>query len=168
MYNGVDVPHKRQYVRYGIAGIVGLILIGGWLWYARPFMSDSRLSVFPTSITTPESPISFEIVTTHKDQEKGLSGRKNIKPDYAMLFVFDKNDTYGIWMKGMLVPIDILWLSDNGTIITLEHNVEPSSYPHVFYPDTPARYVVEMRAGQAAARGWSVGTKVHLPLPYGK
>ncbi|KND50495.1 MAG: hypothetical protein AB202_02460 [Parcubacteria bacterium C7867-007] len=168
MYQGVDEPHKRQYVLYGIAGIVALGLVGGWLWHARPFMSDSTLSVFPTTPTTASSPISFEIVSSEKDRAQGLSGRKNIKPDYAMLFVFETDGSYGIWMKGMLVPLDILWLSDNGTIVTLEQNVEPSSYPHVFYPDMPVRYVMEMRAGQAAARGWTVGTTVQLPLPYGK
>jgi uncharacterized membrane protein (UPF0127 family) len=85
-----------------------------------------------------------------------------------MLFVFPKDDLYGFWMKDMFIPIDIIWLSDTGTILTIAPSVPANSYPHVFYPSTPARYVMEMRAGQAAARNWQIGTHVQLPLPYGK
>lgn len=168
MYEDVDTPHKMQYVRYGIVALLALCLIGIALWYAHPRMSDNILSVFPTATTTPSSPISFEVVVTEAEQERGLGGRKDIPPDYGMLFVFPKDDSYGIWMKDMLTPIDILWLSDTGTIITIEKSVEPSTYPHVFYPASPARYVLEMRAGQANARGWKTGTTISLPLPYGK
>ncbi|MDB5265718.1 MAG: response regulator MprA [Parcubacteria group bacterium] len=167
MYEGVDTAHKRQYVRYGIVAFVVLGALVGWAWYAHP-MSDSHLSIFPTATTTPSSAISYEIVTSTADQERGLGGRANIPPDYAMLFVFPKDGTYGFWMKDMLATIDMIWLSDNGTVVHLEQNVAPSTYPHVFYPNTPARYVLEMRAGQAAARDLGIGSKISLPLPYGK
>lgn len=85
-----------------------------------------------------------------------------------MLFVFPKDDAYGFWMKDMLAPLDIIWLSDTGSIVWIEEDVQPSSYPNVFYPNAPARYVLEMRAGQARARGWTIGSRVQLPLPYGK
>ena len=166
MDQGVDAAHKRQYVRYGIVALLALGLLAAWFWY-HP-MSDSRLSVLPTAGTTAASPISFEIVSSQADQEKGLGGRVNIPPDYGMLFVFTKDDTYGFWMKDMRTPIDIIWLSDTGVIVHIEPSVAPSTYPHVFYPDAPARYVLEMRAGQASARNWKVGTHVQLPLPYGK
>jgi uncharacterized membrane protein (UPF0127 family) len=71
-------------------------------------------------------------------------------------------------MKDMRVPLDIIWLSDTGDIVHIERSVSPDSYPRVFYPGTPARYVLEMRAGQAALRKWEVGSRVALPLPYGK
>ncbi|MDB5237648.1 MAG: response regulator MprA [Parcubacteria group bacterium] len=147
---------------------MALIALAGWFWYHPLSMSYKGLSVFPTATTTPSSPISFEVVTTTADQERGLGGRTNIPPDYGMLFVFPKDDTYGFWMKDMLAPIDIIWLSDTDTIVYLRESVAPSTYPHVFYPDSPARYVLEMRDGQASARGWKIGTHVQLPLPYGK
>jgi hypothetical protein len=165
MYEGVDAAHKRQYVRYGIVAILALVLAGCWFWF-HP-VSDSR-SASASAATTASSPISFEVVTSEADQERGLGGRATIPANYGMLFVFAKDDTYGFWMKDMLAPIDMIWLSDNGTIVHLEQSVAPSTYPHVFYPETPARYVLEMRAGQAQARGWNVGTRVQLPLPYGK
>lgn len=168
MYDGVDAAHKGQYVRYGIAAFLALGLLLGWLWFHPLKMSDSRLSVFPTASTTASSAISFEVVTSEADQEKGLGGRAYIAPDYGMLFVFPKDAMYGFWMKDMLATIDIIWLSDTGDIVHLEQSVAPSTYPHVFNPGVPARYVLEMRDGQAAARGWKLGTHVQLPLPYGR
>ena len=119
-------------------------------------MSDIRTNHTGTSM-------SFEMATTTAAQERGLSGRSVIPNNYAMVFVFPRDDRYGFWMKDMLVLIDIIWLSDNGTIINIENSVQPDTYPHVFYPPKPARYVLETRAGFALARGWHIGSIVKLP-----
>jgi uncharacterized membrane protein (UPF0127 family) len=68
-------------------------------------------------------------------------------------------------MKGMLTSIDIVWLSDTGTILGIEDSVRPESYPAVFYAPEPVRYVLETRAGEARRQGWTVGTTVPLTLP---
>lgn len=112
--------------------------------------------------------IRFEIATTTQEQEKGLSGRTVIDNNYGMLFVFPQDGRYGFWMKDMNVPIDIVWLSDNGTIVSIKDSLATSTYPNVFYPVVPVRYVLETRSGFAHKRGWSVGSVVALPLPYGK
>lgn len=67
-------------------------------------------------------------------------------------------------MKDMLVPIDIIWLSDEGAILGIEEAVTPESYPDVFYPPSPVRYVLETRAGEARRMGWEAGTTIILPL----
>lgn len=109
----------------------------------------------------------FEPVTTVAAQEQGLGGRADVPENYAMLFVFPKDERIGFWMKDMLVPIDMIWLSDNGSILGIEDSVSPGTYPEAFYPPQPVKYVLETRAGEARRRGWSVGTNVALPAPYG-
>lgn len=113
------------------------------------------------------SQMRFEIADTPAKQELGLGNRADIPDNYGMLFVFKKPDRFGFWMKDMLVPIDIIWLSDTGSIILIDHSVDPATYPHVFYPPIPVKYVLETRAGYASDHGWTVGTKVPLPPPYG-
>jgi uncharacterized membrane protein (UPF0127 family) len=110
----------------------------------------------------------FEVVTTPAQQEQGLGGRANIPDNYAMLFVFPSADTYGFWMKDMLVPIDMIWLANDGTIIKIDASVPVNSYPNAYYPPAPVKYVLETKAGFATEHGWIVGSKVSLPLPYGK
>ena len=104
----------------------------------------------------------IELATTTATQEQGLSGRKNVPDDYGMLFVFQKADKYGFWMKDMLVPVDIFWLDAQGQVITIAQNVAPTTYPNVFYPISPARYVLETAAGFAARHAVSTGASLLL------
>lgn len=108
----------------------------------------------------------FEVRDTPAGREQGLSGRESVPPGYGMLFVFERPDRYGFWMKDMRVPIDIVWLSDTGVVLGIEEAARPESFPTVFYPPAPVRFVLETRAGEARARGWGIGTDLALPLPY--
>lgn len=105
----------------------------------------------------------YDIVTDPVAQEKGLGGRATVPENYGMLFVFPNDGRYGFWMKDMIVPIDIIWLSDNGTIVGIDADVATSTYPAVFYPPELVRYVLETRAGEALRQGWSTGTALSLP-----
>ncbi len=104
----------------------------------------------------------LEYATTTLAREVGLSGRGSIPNDYGMLFVFPKDAPYGFWMKGMLVPIDIFWLDDKGQVVFIAQDVATSTYPNVFYPNVPARYVLETAAGFAKVRGIAIGTPLVL------
>jgi uncharacterized membrane protein (UPF0127 family) len=130
-------------------------------------MSDTKTvkDTTPAATATTGS-MRFEIVDTEAEQALGLGNRASIPDNYGMLFVFKDKQRYGFWMKDMLAPIDITWLSDNGTILLIDHSVSPDTYPRAFYPPVPVRYVLETRAGYAADHAWSVGTQVPLPAPY--
>lgn len=80
-----------------------------------------------------------------------------------MLFVFDKEDTWGIWMKDMQFAIDIIWADRTGTIITIARNVTPDTYPQAFYASEPrAIYVLEVPAGFTERQGIAEGAKFVL------
>lgn len=104
----------------------------------------------------------IDVASTSESQVKGLSGRARIPGDYGMFFVFQKDGMYGFWMKDMLTPIDIFWLDDKGQVISIAEEVATSSYPNVFYPSAPARYVLETMAGFARAHNIATGTKLML------
>lgn len=104
----------------------------------------------------------IEYATSTVAQERGLGGRESIPKDYGMLFVFLLDGKYGFWMKDMLVPIDIFWLDDKGQVVSIAEIVATSSYPNVFYPSVPARYVLETVAGFARAHNVATGTLLLL------
>lgn len=130
----------------------------------NPVVSVTAATVTAATSSETIPDMHFEVVTDPAAQEKGLGGRADIPHDYGMLFVFPKDDTYGFWMKDMLVPIDIIWLSDNGTILGIEDSVEPTTYPNVFYSPKPVQYVLETRAGESHTQGWTTGSIVNIPL----
>lgn len=148
-----------------IAGLVALVILGvalvSYVLSAKQPVSDS---VSDTALTR-VGDLEIEIAADRDSRERGLSGRTNVPDDYGMLFVFDEPQQPGFWMKDMLVSIDMIWISDNGTIVGIEHAVSPATFPSVFYPPVPVRYVLETRVGYAKDQGWEVGTQLPLPIP---
>ncbi|HVB19852.1 MAG TPA: DUF192 domain-containing protein [Candidatus Paceibacterota bacterium] len=104
----------------------------------------------------------IDYATTEAEREKGLGGRTSVPDDYGMLFVFPKDGYYGFWMKDTLIPLDMFWLDDQGHVVFIERNVATSTYPDVFYPPVPARYVLETVAGFAGLHLIATGTPLLL------
>jgi uncharacterized membrane protein (UPF0127 family) len=102
-----------------------------------------------------------QVAGTEPERVQGLSGKACIPKDSGMLFVFDNPSAYGIWMKDMKFPIDIVWLGADKRIMHIEKNAEPSSYPKVFTPITPALYVLEVKDGHADKLGLKLGDKLN-------
>lgn len=105
------------------------------------------------SIKIGENELSVEIVFTPDEIQLGLSGRNEIGSD-GMLFVINPPRQISFWMKDMLIPLDIIWIS-NEKITGIEKNVPPplSGTPEnklTNYPSpNPVDYVLELKAGDA-------------------
>jgi uncharacterized membrane protein (UPF0127 family) len=118
-------------------------------------------------ISLPQGTVYAEVVDTPKSREQGLSGRSGLGEDEAMLFVFEHPGKYGFWMKDMLFAIDIVWISEDGTVVHIERNITPSTYfvtnpPQTFINTPDAKYVLELAAGQSGKLGVYLGTKVKI------
>ena len=113
-------------------------------------------------ITVGGSPVSVILADTPQERARGLSGRSALSPQQGMLFIFDKDDYYGIWMKDMNFAIDIVWIDAEGNIVDIKKHVTPESYPEVFSPKTTARYVLELPSDFTEIRNITVGGKVDL------
>ncbi len=94
-----------------------------------------------------ETPLSVFIADTETKREKGLGGRNELSDKNGMLFVYQKSGLYGIWMKDMHIPIDIMWVDESNRVISLQTNVATTTYPQVFYPEKNALYILETNAG---------------------
>lgn len=143
--------------RYAYARILILgVMLGGALYaYKTSAPALQRVDFGGVSL-------SIEVAATPEARERGLGGRASIPDDYGMLFAFAEDGIYGFWMKDMLVPIDIFWLDDKGQVVSIAASVATSSYPRVFYPSVPARYVLETMAGFAETHGVATGTPLSL------
>ncbi len=97
-------------------------------------------------------------------RETGLSYRPSIADNQAMLFVFDAPGKHIFWMKDMQFSLDMIWLSADKKIVSIEKNVTPESYPNTFGPDTDSAYVVEVKAGTADRLSLARGQKISFDL----
>ncbi|MEK7628556.1 MAG: DUF192 domain-containing protein [Patescibacteria group bacterium] len=92
-------------------------------------------------------PVNVIKANTPEERNKGLSGRPSLPPLTGMWFAFETDDLYGIWMKEMQFSIDVIWISKDGDIVDVAPNVSPETYPKIFKPHAPARYVLEVPSG---------------------
>lgn len=111
--------------------------------------------------------IKVEIASDEEGRAKGLSGRDGLSKDEGLLMVFEKPGKYGIWMKDMKFPIDILWIRGN-RIVYAEKNVLPpvagtsdALLPMYILP-TEADMVLETAAGFAEENRTMLGDTVEL------
>ena len=144
--------------KYLIALLV-LIAVAILAYAALPKEADTTAM---RAITVGGVSVAVEVADTASLREQGLSGRSDLPIGEGMLFVFDTDGAWGIWMKDMQFPIDIVWADASGTVITVAANIAPETYPEVFNPSAPARYVLELPAGFAAAHGIVEGTVIKI------
>jgi len=90
--------------------------------------------------------------------------------DRGMLFIFDADGMPGFWMRGMLFPLDMVWLDAEGVVVSVTASVPPASggnQPPVYYPPRPIRFVLEINAGMSQELGIAPGsgaTFLGIPL----
>ncbi len=104
-----------------------------------------------------------ELVDTIETRALGLSFREGLSASSGMLFIFEDTEEHGFWMKDMRFPIDIAWLDEDFCIIHIEQNLAPSTYPTVYEPNAPARYVLEVSAGFFESRNAQKGDCIEAP-----
>lgn len=110
----------------------------------------------------PGTTIFLLVASTPTAQEQGLGDIGHLASTSGMFFVFGAPDNYGFWMKGMEFPLDIIWLDQNFKIIHIERDLSPSTYPNVFYPGSPAKYVIEVNAGTAERFSLAIGQTMQI------
>ncbi len=107
--------------------------------------------------------VQVELAQTKAERERGLGGRESLPKGQGMLFVFEKDDRYAFWMKNVSFPIDIIWLSNTGSVVYIASNVSPDTYPMTYVSKDPARYVLEVPAGFVNRYGVQIGDTARLP-----
>jgi uncharacterized membrane protein (UPF0127 family) len=104
--------------------------------------------------------ISVEIARSEEERQTGLANRSFLGAEEGMFFVFDSDSKYSFWMKDTLIPLDIIWIDSDFTIVDVKENVKPESFPEVFEPSSPARYVLEVNSGFFKKQNLSIGQKI--------
>lgn len=113
-------------------------------------------------ITTPLGLIVAEVADTESSRELGLSGRQSLNPNEGLLFVFDLSGQYRWWVKDMKFSVDIIWINKDGIVVEIERNASPDSYPKTYINASPAKYVLELQAGEGEKQGIFLGSKVKI------
>lgn len=116
-----------------------------------------------TEVIIGTQPYRLSVADDDISRQKGLSGVTELGKNEGLLMVFDTDEKHGIWMKDMLIPIDILWLDSNKKVIYIVQDAQPElSTSEVFTPNKPARYVIELASGSAKQHSVRVGHEIQF------
>lgn len=119
------------------------------------------------AIQAPKATLHLQVASTDQQRERGLMSVKTLAPHTGMVFVLENDQQIEFWMKGMLVPIDMVFVGADGRVRSVADNVPavPLDTPDQQIPRRTgiAKYVLQLPAGEAAADGIAPGVK--LPLP---
>ena len=156
-----------------LAGVAAFIVLVGLL--VKDSGNIKIPGVTPTTspaaekiITVGETKLNVEIADTKSKREVGLGGRSTLDQNVGMLFVFDsKQVTPSFWMKDMLIPLDIIWIS-GGKVVKIDKNIQapisgtPDSKLAIYNPGQPIDYVLEVNAGFSDTNNVKVGDSIDL------
>lgn len=95
---------------------------------------------------------SVEIASTEEARARGLMFRDAMAEGHGMIFIHDEQMPQSYWMKNTRIPLDILYFDNDHKLVAQQRNVPPCSLGDSCpsYPsNVPARYVLELNAGQA-------------------
>jgi uncharacterized membrane protein (UPF0127 family) len=95
-----------------------------------------------------------EVADDDAERARGLMFRDEMAPGHGMLFLHERQEPLAFWMKNTKIPLDILYFDNERRLVAQQRNVPPCSAGDrcPTYPSDgkPARYVLELNAGQAA------------------
>ncbi|MBI3190641.1 DUF192 domain-containing protein [archaeon] len=105
-----------------------------------------------------------EIANDPISYERGLMGRENLDKDSGMLFIFDDEIYRSFWMKNTLIPLDIIFVSSNYTIVDMKENFMPcdSDPCQTYSSKNPAKFVIEVNAGYVKDHEIEIGDNVKI------
>ncbi len=132
---------------------------------SKVVVEQSWSALYPNTVEMEIAEVSVyaSVADSWPERIKGLSDTPYLPDEVVKLFVFESASLHSIWMKDMQYAIDILWLDEAGTIVSIKESATPESFPETFVPTEPALYVVETVAGFVAKHSIGVGDIVVLP-----
>ena len=95
----------------------------------------------------------LEVADDPEERAVGLMGRESLGHDRGMLFVYANDQILSFWMKGTLIPLDIIFIDGNSVVVDVqtmrpEHETAPNL--PITPSAAPARYAIEVNEGVAA------------------
>lgn len=108
----------------------------------------------------------IELADNNEKVYHGLMGRTSLDENTGMLFdinLVPKDVDVAFWMKDTMIPLDILFADENGTVFYIHKNAQPYDTTPIYPPKRP-RAVLEINGGQIDKYGINVGDMLKADL----
>jgi uncharacterized membrane protein (UPF0127 family) len=130
------------------------------LFVASPSHAQSGANKpLPTiELTIGTRKVTAELARTSEQRATGLMNRFSLQPDHGMLFVFERPEPQGFWMKNTYIPLSIAFIDNDGRILNIDDMAPQTEDTH--WSNGPAQYALEVRKGWFKEHGIAAGARV--------
>ena len=150
--------------------IAALLVMTACTQPAQTSTTDASDTPPPNHVPLPQAAlpdgfmVNLELAATPEETTTGLMFRPALAADRGMLLLWPEERLATIWMMNVLIPLDIVYLDEAGQVVELVANAQPCSAEPCprFTTSRPARAVLELPAGSAAAHGLDVGSRIEF------
>lgn len=108
--------------------------------------------------------LNLEVADEPQERKKGLMNRKSLPRNSGMLFIFPEEKDRVFWMKDTYIPLDIVFLDTNLTVVDIQQadpqQGVPASQLERYRSSSPAKYVVEVNQGFASRNDIEEGSRL--------
>lgn len=117
---------------------------------------------YVTFVDAPGKPrAGVELANDDATRERGLMYRTHMPDDQGMLFSWNKQEVRTFWMRNTCIPLDMLFIAQDGTIAGVLEQVPTLNDDSRTVP-CPVSHVLELNAGYARSHSIKAGQKVKL------
>lgn len=100
-----------------------------------------------------------ELADEPEERRQGLMFRRSMADDHGMLFRHDRPQRSAMWMKNTYIPLDILFIQQDGVIVNIAHDTVPKSLSQITSKGRVLG-VLELNAGITESLGIKPGDQV--------
>jgi uncharacterized membrane protein (UPF0127 family) len=124
-----------------------------------PAPAATRPRVIIDSPSGRSTTVEVELARTPEEQQRGLMFRERLAPGTGMLFLFEETTVRAFWMKNTLIPLDMIFIDADGTVVGVVERAEPlTTGPRGV--GRPSRDVLEVAGGFVAEHAVRAGDRV--------
>jgi uncharacterized protein len=153
---GAAIAASVVFVMMGVFGMTAAVRSDG-------LQAQLKRDQLTLVMATGEQAISIEVAETMEQKAKGLMFRRSLDDKMGMLFPYGQPQEITMWMKNTYIPLDMVFLTSDGTVHRIAAMTEPFSEATVA-SQGPVSAVLELNGGAAARFGLKAGDKVRHPL----
>jgi uncharacterized membrane protein (UPF0127 family) len=108
-------------------------------------------ATIPVVVQSERGPVTFqaEVVDTPAARQRGLMFREYLPEATGMLFVFPSESPRSFWMRNTLIPLDMIFVKADKTILGIVENTEPKTDRPRSVPGS-SQFVLELSGGSAS------------------
>jgi uncharacterized membrane protein (UPF0127 family) len=109
-----------------------------------------------------QAEFTVEVADTDEARAKGLMFRQSLPKFSGMLFVYDFPQSISFWMQNTLIPLDMIFLDQTGTVTNVHSDAVPLDKTVIFGGDSIFA-VLEINGGLAKKLRISTGSVLQHP-----